>query len=67
MYIEIKHLLKNAYNDMINRGEVYMKGIDHINYYENYTTFMSEELEIHFIIMCTSDSFYTTASSNLCP
>lgn len=52
---------------MINRGEVYMKGIDHINYYENYTTFMSEELEINFIIMCTSDSFYTTASSNLCP
>ncbi len=42
--IEIKHLLKNALTDEINSREVYMKGIDHSYYYEDYTTFKTEEL-----------------------
>ena len=42
--IEIKYLLKNALTDDINSREVYMKGIDHIYYYEGYTTFKTEEL-----------------------
>ena len=44
--IEIKHLLKNALTDEINSREVYMKGIDHSYYYEGYTTFKTEELNI---------------------
>lgn len=44
--IEIKHLLKNALTDDINSREVYMKGIDHSYYYEGYTTFKTEELNI---------------------
>ena len=42
--IEIKHLLKSALTDEIERREVYMKGIDHSYYYEGYTTFKTEEL-----------------------
>ena len=42
--IEIKHILKNALTDDINRREIYMKGIDHSYYYEGYTTFKTEEL-----------------------
>ena len=42
--IEIKHLLKSALTDEIDRREVYMKGIDHSYYYEGYTTFKTEEL-----------------------
>ena len=42
--IEIKHILKNALTDKTNDREVFMKGIDHSYYYENYTTFKTEEL-----------------------
>ena len=42
--IEIKHVLKEALIDKINDREVYMKGIDHSYYYENYTTFKTEDL-----------------------
>lgn len=42
--IEIKYLLKNALTDDINSREIYMKGIDYSYYYEDYTTFKTEEL-----------------------
>ena len=42
--IEIKHLLKNALTDKINDREIFMKGIDHSYYYEDYSTFKTEEL-----------------------
>ncbi len=42
--IEIKFLLKNALTDQIHDRETFMKGIDHSYYYEDYTTFKSEEL-----------------------
>ncbi len=42
--IEIKHILKNALTDRVNDREVFMKGIDHSYYYEDYTTFKTEEL-----------------------
>ncbi len=41
---EIKHVLKNALTDRINDREIFMKGIDHSYYYEDYTTFKTEEL-----------------------
>ena len=40
--IEIKHILKNAFTDKINDREVFMKGIDHSYYYEDYTTYKTE-------------------------
>ena len=42
--IEIKHILKNALTDRIDDREIFMKGIDHSYYYENYTTYKAEEL-----------------------
>jgi cell filamentation protein len=42
--IEIKHILKVALTDKINDREIFMKGIDHSYYYEDYTTFKTEEL-----------------------
>ena len=45
--IEIKHLLKNALTDKINDREVYMKGIDISYYYEGYTEYLIDELEIN--------------------
>ena len=42
--IEIKHILRNALTDKINDREVFMKGIDHSYYYEDYTTFKTEDL-----------------------
>ena len=42
--IEIKHILKNALTDKINDRKVFMKGIDHSYYYEDYTTYKTEEL-----------------------
>lgn len=42
--IEIKYLLKGALTDRVNDREVYMKGIDHSYYYEDYTTYKTEEL-----------------------
>ena len=42
--IEIKHILKAALTDQINDREMFMKGIDHSYYYEDYTTFKTEDL-----------------------
>ena len=42
--IEIKHILKSALTDKINDRELFMKGIDHSYYYEDYTTFKTEDL-----------------------
>jgi cell filamentation protein len=42
--IEIKYILKNALTDKITDREVFMKGIDHSYYYEDYVTFKTEEL-----------------------
>ena len=42
--IEIKHILKNALTDKTTDREVFMKGIDHSYYYEDYQTFKAEEL-----------------------
>jgi len=42
--IEIKYILKNALTDRIDDREMFMKGIDHSYYYENYTTFKTEDL-----------------------
>ena len=42
--IEIKYILKNALTDKVNDRELFMKGIDHSYYYEDYTTFKTEEL-----------------------
>ena len=42
--VEIKVLLKGALTDEINSREVYMKGIDHSYYFEDYTSFKTEEL-----------------------
>ncbi len=42
--IEIKHILKIALTDKINDREMFMKGIDHSYYYEDYTTFKTDEL-----------------------
>lgn len=41
---EIKVVLKSALTSDINNRELYMKGIDHSYYYEEYTTFKTEEL-----------------------
>ena len=42
--IEIKHILRNALTDKINDREMFMKGVDHSYYYEDYTTFKADEL-----------------------
>ena len=42
--IEIKHILKAALTDKINDREMFMKAIDHSYYYEDYTTFKTEDL-----------------------
>ena len=42
--IEIKHILSKALTDKVNDREVFMKGIDHSYYYEDYTTYKAEEL-----------------------
>ena len=42
--IEIKHLLKQALTDKINDREMFMKGVDHSYYYEDYATFRADEL-----------------------
>ena len=42
--IEIKHILKNALTDKTTDREIFMKGIDHSYYYEDYTTFKTEDL-----------------------
>ena len=42
--IEIKHILKGALTDKVADREMFMKGIDHSYYYEDYTTFKTEDL-----------------------
>ena len=42
--IEIKHVLQGALTDKINDREMFMKGVDHSYYYEDYTTFKAEQL-----------------------
>lgn len=42
--IEIKHILKNALTEQVNDRELFMKGIDYSYYYEDYTTFKTEDL-----------------------
>ncbi len=42
--IEIKHVLKKALTEKVNDREMFMKGIDHSYYYEDYTTFKTEDL-----------------------
>lgn len=42
--IEIKHILRAALTDQANDREMFMKGIDHSYYYEDYTTFKTEDL-----------------------
>lgn len=42
--IEIKHILKAALTDKVNDREMFMKGIDHSYFYEDYTTFKTEDL-----------------------
>ena len=42
--IEIKHILSKVLTDKVNDREVFMKGIDHSYYYEDYTTYKTEEL-----------------------
>ena len=42
--IEIKHILKNALTDKVDDRELFMKGIDHSYYYEDYTTFKTGNL-----------------------
>ena len=42
--IEIKHILKNALTDQINRLEMYLSGIDISYYYEGYNAFKTKNL-----------------------
>jgi cell filamentation protein len=42
--IEIKYILKNALTDMVDDREMFMKGVDHSYYYEDYATFKAELL-----------------------
>lgn len=42
--VEIKTLLKAALTDRVEDRELYMKGIDHSYYYEDYSAFRSEDL-----------------------
>ena len=42
--IEIKHILRNALTDKVSDREMFMKGVDHSYYYEDYTTFKTEDL-----------------------
>ena len=42
--IEIKYILKAALTDQIYDREMFMKGVDHSYYYENYTTSKAEQL-----------------------
>lgn len=42
--VEIKTLLKAALTDRVEDRELYMKGIDHSYYYEDYSAFRAEDL-----------------------
>lgn len=42
--IEIKHILHAALTDKTNNREIFMKGVDHSYYYEDYATFKADQL-----------------------
>lgn len=42
--IEIKHLLRAALTDKIDDRKMFMKGVDHSYYYEDYVTFKADQL-----------------------
>jgi cell filamentation protein len=42
--IEIKYILRAALTDKTDDREMFMKGVDHSYYYEDYTTFKAEQL-----------------------
>lgn len=42
--IEIKHILQAALTDKINDRELFMKGVDHSYYYEDYMAFKADQL-----------------------
>ena len=42
--LEIKYVLKNALTDKIYDRDIYMEGVDHSYYYEDYTVFRAEDL-----------------------
>lgn len=42
--IEIKYILKQALTDKVDDREMYMKGIDHSYYYEDYVIYKAEDL-----------------------
>lgn len=42
--IEIKFFLKNALTENVNDREIYMNGVDHSYYYEDYYAYKTEEL-----------------------
>ena len=42
--IEIKHILKSALTDRVSDREMFMEGIDHSYYDEDYATFKTEDL-----------------------
>lgn len=42
--IEIKHILQAALTDKINDREMFMKGVDHSYYYEDYMAFKADQL-----------------------
>ena len=44
--IEIKHILKKALTSNVDDRELFMKGIDVSYYYEGYTTYKIEELQM---------------------
>ena len=54
-YIEIKHILRNALTDKINDREMYMKEIDHSNYYEGYNINRVEEMKFNALFEHETD------------
>ena len=42
--IEIKHILRSALTNKVADRKMFMKGIDHSYYYEDYTRFKTEDL-----------------------
>ncbi|MCK5354527.1 MAG: cell filamentation protein Fic, partial [Methyloprofundus sp.] len=44
--IEIKFLLQQALSNQINNADIYMKGIDASYYYEGYTLYKTQDIDI---------------------
>lgn len=44
--IEIKYILKQALTNEIANRDLYMKGLDHSYYYEGYTLYKTETLQV---------------------